>query len=58
MLTLSASGPLHNPTHYITWGWASISVPNLVVIAIMVALFALAVLVPFPKGRHDDTGAE
>jgi len=33
------------------WGVVQISVPNLIVIGLMVLVFVLAVLVPFPKGR-------
>jgi hypothetical protein len=36
---------------YLSWGWLSISVPNLIVIVVMILLFVLAILLPFPKGR-------
>jgi hypothetical protein len=36
---------------YISWGVLQISVTNLVIILLMLAIFALAVLVPF--GRRD-----
>ena len=36
---------------YVGWGWLSISVPNLIVILVMIVLFVLAILLPFPKGR-------
>ncbi len=41
---------------YLDWGVVHISVANLVVIAIMVVVFLLAVLVPFhgPGSRRDD----
>ena len=42
---------VNDPATYIDWGWLSISVPNLIVILIMIVLFALAILLPFPKGR-------
>ncbi|HTY72398.1 MAG TPA: hypothetical protein VMI11_08235 [Actinomycetes bacterium] len=42
---------LDHPAHYLTWGWLSISVPNLLVILLMIAVFVLAVLLPFPKDR-------
>jgi len=38
---------------YFTWGWVSVSVPNLIVIVTMIALFVLALLLPFPRDRHD-----
>jgi hypothetical protein len=47
----SAPINLNKPGHYLHWGVISISVTNLVVIVLMLALFALAILVPFPKGR-------
>ena len=43
---------LNHPGHYVTWGVIQISVANLVVIAVMIVVFALALLLPFPKGRR------
>jgi hypothetical protein len=43
---------LDHPGHYLHWGVVQISVANLVVIAVMVVVFALAVLLPFPRGRR------
>ncbi len=48
---LGAPFHLTRPGHFLHWGVLQISVANAVVIAIMLALFAAAVLVPFPKGR-------
>jgi predicted secreted protein len=42
---------LNNPGHYLSWSIFEISVANLVVIAVMVVIFGLALLVPFPR-RH------
>jgi len=36
---------------YVAWGVLQISVANLILVGIMLALFVLALLVPFP-GRH------
>ncbi len=36
---------------YIHWGVIQLSTANLVVIGLMVAVFVLALVVPFPKGR-------
>jgi hypothetical protein len=44
---------LNGPGAYKSWGIFYLSVANLVVIAIMVVLFGLALLLPFP-GRHAD----
>ena len=48
---LGAVFNLTKPAHYVHWGWLQISVANLIVIVLMVAVFALAILLPFPKGR-------
>ena len=42
---------LNHPGHYLRWGVVQISYANLVVIAIMLVLFASALVLPFPKGR-------
>jgi hypothetical protein len=34
------------------WGAIQISVANLVVVALMVVIFVLALLLPFPGSRH------
>src|ERR1700757_1413784 len=56
MHTLAAGGSvinLNGPGDYKSWGIFYLSVANLVVIGIMVALFALALLLPFP-GKHSE----
>jgi hypothetical protein len=47
LINLNGSG------HYIHWGFIQLSVANFVVIVLMVVVFVLAILVPFPrqKGR-------
>lgn len=42
---------LDGQAHFISWGPIQISVANLVVIAVIVILFVLAIIVPFPKPR-------
>jgi len=42
---------LNQPGSYVTWDVFTISVANLVLIAVMVAIFGAALLLPFP-GRH------
>ena len=39
---------------YVHWGVVLISVTNLLVILAMVILFVLALVVPFPGGKHSD----
>jgi hypothetical protein len=42
---------LNHTGHYVHWGVIQISVANLVVIGIMILLFVLALVLPFPRGR-------
>jgi len=42
---------------YLHWGVIQISATNLTIIAVMVLLFVLALIVPFPSGHgSDDSG--
>jgi hypothetical protein len=43
---------LNHLGHYVHWGVIQISVANIVVIAAMIAVFVLALLLPFPKGHQ------
>jgi hypothetical protein len=49
-----ASGlvPMNGVGPYLHWGVIQISVANLVVILLMLVVFALALLLPFPGGRR------
>jgi hypothetical protein len=38
---------------YLHWGWLQISVTNLLIILSMLALFALALALPFPRERNN-----
>lgn len=44
---------LNGSGYYIHWGFVQMSLANLVVIALMVLVFGLALVVPFPGRRHD-----
>ena len=44
---------IDDPATYLNAGWLSISVPNLLVILLMIILFVLAVVLPFPKDRDN-----
>lgn len=44
---------LNHPAKFFNWGFISISIPNLVMIGIIIVLFALALVLPFPS--HDKT---
>ena len=40
---------LSNPAEYVHWHFFQMSVANIVVILLMIAVFILAILIPFPK---------
>ncbi len=46
---------LNHPDHYLNWSFFTISVANLVIIAVMVVIFCLALLLPFPKDNRKQT---
>lgn len=45
---------MDSPTNYFHWGFILISLPNLLVIAGMIVLFAVALVAPFPHGEGKD----
>lgn len=49
---LAAIWPLDHPGRYLHWHFISISVGNLVVVALMVLTFVAALVLPFPGRRH------
>lgn len=51
-VAIAAPINLNHSGHYLHWGVIQLSVANLVVILLMVAIFVAAVLLPFPKGRQ------
>lgn len=40
---------LSHPAHYLHWHFFQMSVANVVVILMMIAVFVAAILIPFPK---------
>jgi hypothetical protein len=42
---------LNHHATYVHWHFLVLSVPNLIVIVVMLAVFALAILAPFPGHR-------
>ena len=42
---------LNGRPHYLHSGWFLISVANLIVIVAMIAVFVLAIAIPFPRDR-------
>jgi hypothetical protein len=51
-------GDVANGATYLDAGWFSISVPNLIILLVMFALFVLALVLPFPKGSDAESGDE
>ena len=47
---------MDSPASYFHWGFILISLPNLLVIAGMIVLFAIALVAPFPHGGEDKDG--
>jgi hypothetical protein len=52
---VSKGEAVDGPAPYFQWGFIQISLANLVVIGVMLLLFALALVLPFPShGEHHD----
>ncbi|MBK3640538.1 hypothetical protein [Streptomyces sp. MBT33] len=49
---LAAPVDLNGTGHYVHWGVIQLSVANLLVIGVMVVVFVLALLLPFPGSRR------
>ena len=50
--TITLAGAASPPGIFLTWGIFSIQLGNLLVIVAMFVLFAVALLLPFPRGRR------
>jgi len=50
---LAAIINLNHPAHYYSVGPFSISAGNAVIILVMIAIFTLALFLPFPPGKAD-----
>lgn len=48
MSVIGAVFNLNDPAHVVHWHFIQMSVSNIVVIGLMLAVFALAILLPFP----------
>jgi hypothetical protein len=44
---------LSHPAHYLHWHFFQMSVANVVVILLMIAVFIAAILIPFPKRERE-----
>ena len=49
----TAAGLLGGHAHFLHWGVVQISLANVVVIGLMVVVFVLALVVPFPHSRDE-----
>ena len=45
---------LNHPAHTVDWNFIHLSVANVVVIGLMIAVFLLAILLPFPGAAKRD----
>ena len=45
---------LNSPAHYVHWHFFQMSVANVVVILLMIVVFILAILLPFPKREIEE----
>jgi len=52
-LVFAALFDLSHPAHYLHWHFFLMSAANVVVILLMIAVFIAAILIPFPKRRHE-----
>jgi hypothetical protein len=50
---MAAVFDLNHPAHVVTWHFISLSVANLVVIVVMLLVFVLAIVVPFPHADEE-----
>ncbi len=48
MRVLAAVFNLNHPAHTVDWSFIHLSVSNVVVIALMIVVFVLAIVLPFP----------
>jgi hypothetical protein len=53
MIVSSVLTVAENPPPYLSVGVFSVSVPNAIIIGVMLALFVLAIVVPFPKDKDE-----
>jgi hypothetical protein len=51
MIASSVLAVAENPPPYLSVGVFSVSVPNAIIIGVMLALFVLAIVVPFPRDK-------
>jgi hypothetical protein len=57
MSVLGAVFNLNHPAHVVHWHFFQMTVSNIIVIVLMVIVFALAILLPFPGAARRRGGA-
>ena len=45
---------LNGPAHYVHWHFFQMSVANVLVIVLMIVVFILAIVIPFPKREIEE----
>ena len=45
---------LNTPAHYVHWDFFKMSVANVTVILLMIAVFVIVILLPFPTRERDE----
>lgn len=58
MAVLGAVFDLNHPAHVVHWHFIQLSVSNIVVIGVMLAVFALAIALPFPGRARRERARE
>ena len=51
---ISAFAPLSGHAYFLHWGVIQISLTNFIIIVLMLVLFALALILPFPRSGPDN----
>lgn len=51
---LGALVNLNGNGHYLHWGFIQLSLANFIVIILMIVVFVLAIILPFPKRKGGD----
>jgi hypothetical protein len=57
MFVLGAVFNLNHPAHVVEWHFISLSVSNLILIALMIVVFVLAIALPFPGAARRREGS-
>jgi hypothetical protein len=58
VLAMAAIFNLNHHASYVHWHFITLSVSNVLVIAAMFVVFALAILLPFPRGAASGASAD